>query len=472
MSEVTKKTETPAVKTEQVGSTTERNKETPQPDSPLTSRIRNTELDWISPGKFFTVLSWFVIIMLGIMIFIYFVLWSNDARLLALITFGGFGGILYDLSDVDTDKKTSRFEGIIQFPGVKRNDKDQITEMRLGWISHALFGIAGALVIFLVVPIDNTTTVQADTVNLTLTWDIRTLAFALVGGYGGRALLPTLADGYLKRAAKQVAEETKAETQKQIEEVKQTAQQATKTAQDAQKIAEEQKTGLHATVTEEELRQREELNATTLANIKEHLEPDNSVNPELVAKIRETLPKVSPTIRVEAFELARKYRHDYWNGTPEEKQLMERAIPIFEGLIAADTEGRFSRNYGQLAYITRDKIPPDYAKAIEYFDKAIEIRNNTNDSNQYPLYNIMRAISRVALVQQQSGAPDQLSSESIVNMVLDDLRRGRDIAIFDSNENAIMLSKGIGDSEDVNKLAHWFEVNNIDPETLNRIAVG
>src|SRR6266536_1536213 len=55
---------------------------------------------------------------------------------------------------------------------------------------------------------------------------------------------------------------------------------------------------------------------------------------------------------------------------------MERTALIFRALIAADDENKFHRNHGQLAFVLKDKRPPDWPAAAAEFTRAISIRGD------------------------------------------------------------------------------------------------
>ena len=94
------------------------------------------------------------------------------------------------------------------------------------------------------------------------------------------------------------------------------------------------------------------------------------------------------------FYHAKKAREENWQNN---KEYMERTIPVFQGLIDSDLEKRFHRNYAQLGYALKDKLCPDYNHAIEHLNTAIAIRDNTRNQAGFGRYEINRAICRIML---------------------------------------------------------------------------
>ena len=82
--------------------------------------------------------------------------------------------------------------------------------------------------------------------------------------------------------------------------------------------------------------------------------------------------------------------------------ILNRLIPVLEGLIAADKaqyggDGRYHRNYAQLAYIYKDRPEHSYDKAIELLCTAIKLRDAfaKDEIAYYRTYEFNRAISRI-----------------------------------------------------------------------------
>lgn len=97
------------------------------------------------------------------------------------------------------------------------------------------------------------------------------------------------------------------------------------------------------------------------------------------------------------FERARKVRRDSWRapvGDPV-RQLVDRTIPIFRGLVAA-SPNRHHRNYGQLGYALIKAVNPDWAAAKSALETAIRLRSDEDDSGR-GYYELCLAIALVNL---------------------------------------------------------------------------
>ena len=73
---------------------------------------------------------------------------------------------------------------------------------------------------------------------------------------------------------------------------------------------------------------------------------------------------------------------------------MERTIPVFQSLVAADKSARYHENYGQLGYALKDKTNPDWQGALEMLNTAIKMRGSA-DTYGYRLYEFNRILARI-----------------------------------------------------------------------------
>jgi hypothetical protein len=129
---------------------------------------------------------------------------------------------------------------------------------------------------------------------------------------------------------------------------------------------------------------------------------------EVEAALRNAVPQV----RMQAFYRAHQHRHATWR---TDKQRMANTIRLFRALIAADREGRYHRNHGQLGFALKDQARPDWEGALDALTEAI---NRRGDSEDFLLYEFNRALCRIAL-----DPPDGRSSDEARGAILDDLRR-------------------------------------------------
>jgi tetratricopeptide (TPR) repeat protein len=112
-----------------------------------------------------------------------------------------------------------------------------------------------------------------------------------------------------------------------------------------------------------------------------------------IDELKQNVEKASPPIQVQVFYQARALRSKCWRDA-EQKSKIDRAIPIFEALIAADKENKYQQNHAQLGYALKDKEIPGYARAEKELTTAIEIRGPVTESG-YAIYEFNRAICRI-----------------------------------------------------------------------------
>ncbi len=252
---------------------------------------------------------------------------------------GMFGGLLFGIRDKRL-VLPHRYEG-------------SRTDINPGLLTDLLFGLAGGFIIFLVVP---------GTFEFKPGWEaIKVLAIAVVGGYGGRAIV-----------------------QKVLE------QNIHQLEADVQKIQKQNKT-----------------DADALALVTQHLDADPDTPPVSEKKLREVIAASSARTRVMIFDQARQYRKS--SRVNVQREDIPRVIPIFEGLIEADKDGKYHRNHSQLAYALKDQNQPDWVRAKEELDQAIRIRD-ANNVGGYLVYEFNRALCNINL-----GAP--------MDSILSDLER-------------------------------------------------
>jgi tetratricopeptide (TPR) repeat protein len=118
--------------------------------------------------------------------------------------------------------------------------------------------------------------------------------------------------------------------------------------------------------------------------------------------------------RAMIFYHVRRTRHNNWECN---KKRMARTMPIFRALIELDKEQEHHRSHAQLGYCYKDHRQPDYAKALEHLDKAIEIRKKRRICG-WTIYEFNRALCRIELTLQSSGP----SPAHLQNAILEDLQ--------------------------------------------------
>ena len=248
-------------------------------------------------------------------------------HLLWICLSGMFGGFLFGIRD----KK-------LVIP--HREDKN-IYEP--GVITDVLFGVAGGVVIFLILPGDIKP--GENTISL-----LKFIGVALIGGYGGRALV--------------------------------------------EKVLSQQIKDLQASV--DDLKTQNKDDATAMALINKHLDDDPDTPLVSRDKLKAAIAKSSHSLRVYAFDQARSFRRKALRNVREKNKdnCIERVVPVFLALIDCDEKNIYHRNHGQLAFAYKDQKDADWTKAKEELTIAMEIRDK-NKIVGFFVYEFNRALCRI-----------------------------------------------------------------------------
>jgi len=159
----------------------------------------------------------------------------------------------------------------------------------------------------------------------------------------------------------------------------------------------------------EQIKSQPDKDAAALTGVLRQLACSSDVDPPDQGTLMKAIRDASPVARVQIFEQARRTRKD--------GKCIERTIPVFQALIAADQAQQYHRTYGQLAYALREKKPPDLQGAIQNLTQAIKIRDENHVSG-YALYELNRALSNMELDKQQP-------SDSLKMSIAADIRKVR-----------------------------------------------
>jgi hypothetical protein len=128
-------------------------------------------------------------------------------------------------------------------------------------------------------------------------------------------------------------------------------------------------------------------------------------------KLKKSIEKSSEISRHTIFLLAQQVRKSNW---VTDKAVMQRTIPIFEALIAADTTKHYY--FAQLAYAKKDQINPDWAGSSHNIDRAFELLHD-GELDQFPYYHLCRAACLIELdVNFRHGrASDKATKKAVLN---------------------------------------------------------
>ena len=211
-----------------------------------------------------------------------------------------------------------------------------------GFIGDCLFGLAGGFLVFILLP-------GNFEFNLSKPEEIiKIVAVAVVGGYGGRALV--------------------------------------------EKVLAQQFYELESDI--EELRQQNKQGAMAIALVRQHLDEDQDTPLVPDQELKEAILQASSSAKVEVFNMARSFRANHYETRPE---LLVRTIPIFEALIEDDQDNQFHRNHGQLGFVYKDQQPrPQWKLAETELSRAIQIRDEQS-AGGFLMYELNRAICNIKL---------------------------------------------------------------------------
>jgi hypothetical protein len=203
----------------------------------------------------------------------------------------------------------------------------------LGYISDLFIGLIGAFGIFLLIP-GEVLTFQPDAV--TTKHVVTLLALALLGGYGGPAVVDRALSQTLT-ALQQRTEEVEARVQQQ--------------------------------------KYQEVLDAKAFEYVDQQL--SNTLEPVSSNVLIETLKNASTVALESIFQIARETRHT--SQREHKKGLIERTIPIFQGLLASHYGSRRHRYHAQLGYTLKDQESPQWDAARDALERAIDLATEAGE---------------------------------------------------------------------------------------------
>jgi hypothetical protein len=152
--------------------------------------------------------------------------------------------------------------------------------------------------------------------------------------------------------------------------------------------------------------------ARVLALLTQQLEAGDVDPKELEAAVKDA----SRQAKVQVYLQARGARQQSWK---DDKPALERTIPVFEALGAADTKQEYHRHFGELGFALKDKAEPDWAAAKEALSTAIEVRDKKK-ARGHRIYEFNRALCEIHLDPDfgSGGA----SSDELKERILSDLK--------------------------------------------------
>ncbi len=143
-----------------------------------------------------------------------------------------------------------------------------------------------------------------------------------------------------------------------------------------------------------------------------------------VDTFKKALAGASRDVRTVVFYRAREFRQNMRSSG--DLETMTRVIPIFEALIAVDKEemggdGRYHRNYAQLAYTQKDSSKHEYQKAVDNLTLAITLRDTyaAKERLVYLKYEFNRACSRIEI--DENFASNTVADRAVRDLITADL---------------------------------------------------
>jgi len=358
-----------------------------------------------SKPSYFRASYFFAYMFLGLMLFSIVgyavadsILSFKPKPLLMLTLAGAFGGLSYAIRDRN-----------LELPHISTENDYTIN---LGLLADCFAGIAGAYIVFLVVPI------QSDRLG-TVEGDVRLLATGILGGYGGRSLVDQVLGGIVKQDVEAMKVQI-SRTRSQLEAV-----------QDQSSI-----------------------DANALALLHRQLDPKITLAKVAVDELKRLVMATSPTMKVHIFTLANEVRTKNWRSN---KPLMERTIPVFEALAEADSDDQFHRNHGELGCALKDKIEPDWTRADLELSKAIALRNR-HDKTGFAWYEFNRALCRIVMDEQFQRHEPSIAAQ--VEKILSDL--------YVANKDFRAIASLVA-AEPNSPMSKWLKLNRISEQTLTKV---
>ncbi|WP_238366661.1 hypothetical protein [Mesobacterium pallidum] len=167
----------------------------------------------------------------------------------------------------------------------------------------------------------------------------------------------------------------------------------------------------------EERKREASADSDAIELVARYLEPETNPDDPMFRGLKGKVQAASVLARSIIFDRARNVRRENWL-KPERTALVDRTIPVFQGLIAADPDGSY-RNYGQLGYAMVKSSNPDWAEVQRMFETAIEKRPESSEfgAGAYE-YNLA-----LALVMQdpafKAGTPSDAETRARIADLLD-----------------------------------------------------
>jgi len=230
-----------------------------------------------------------------------------------------------------------------------------------GLIADALIGIAGAYVVFLIIPdtVLKTNALLQDPPQPNSLEIIKSIAIGIVGGYGGRAFLNRVIANLLNEEVKNINQKV----ENINKEVKNNDMAITK------------------------ISKGDEANA--LVDI--HFSRINPLDDKELAQLKQALSEASEELKIQTRLKAERAWRKEIKESPNTTKILKRAINVFR--ILTEIDGKAHENHGNLASAL--KAQEQWEEAEQEFSQAIERLDKDSNSKLRKFYELHRAICRI-----------------------------------------------------------------------------
>jgi hypothetical protein len=167
-----------------------------------------------------------------------------------------------------------------------------------------------------------------------------------------------------------------------------------------------------AATIQEQIDKRESAQSNALSLVNRQLSSLKGGVPPTQDELNQAITTAPDSTRLQIFNQAEHARNVNWD---KDKPLMALTIPVFRGLIAADTENQYHRNHGSLGWALKDQPDPQWQAASDELTTAIEIRDKLKVAG-WKLYEANRALCGIHLVVElTTGDPRVASLSAAIN---------------------------------------------------------
>lgn len=353
---------------------------------------------------------------------------------------GAFGGLLYAIKE----KK-------LELPYPEHNKV-----FNPGFLSDCLAGLAGAYVVFLIVPGTFGPSETDDPIEI-----IKVLGMAVVGGYGGRGLMDKVLDDLI---AKRIEDKVDAKTNELVkkvedktEDIKEEVLQNRNAIDNNTKQQEQQTEDISKKFeeTSKKFNKQAKIDADAMDLLTTYFDKSLSLINEKFDDLKQLIKDASPKQKADMFLEAKKVGED---ARVKNKPLMiDRTIHVFKALADTDVgENQRHRIYAQLGYAFKAKSDWERAKAA--LTKAIKLRDGPPEKSlskkaSFWVYEFNQAICRIKLNENRDLILLDLRNASKLQKSTDELIEYQDV-IDDVTKNSILKWVRINSPEDP-ELLEW-----------------